>query len=126
MYSPKNNNKDPSTYPFLISFLMTQNFQLFLPCYFGNELSLSSNALSFYSYSSNWMFMTNKSKTTFVHLLEQLKSGSQIVVGKLFTLDLETYVTVNKINFKAPTYITNAYFSGIYECLQIIYVIAEF
>lgn len=91
-------SKEPSDYAFLVLFLFVQNGQIFLPCYFGNELIVSSTALSKHSYFSNWMDMTKESRKIFICLLERLKCESQIVVGKLFPLSLETYTTVNIFN----------------------------
>lgn len=88
-------NMDLSNFLFLVTFTIILNGQLFLPCYYGNEMILHGDELLKHAYFSNWMDMSTESKKSFIYLRERLKCGNQILVGKLFPLSLETYTTVS-------------------------------
>lgn len=93
--SEKLANMDLSNCLFLVTFTIILNSQLFVPCYFGNEMILHGDELLKHAYFSNWMDMSTKSKKSFIYLRERLKCGNQILVGKMFSLSLETYTTVS-------------------------------
>lgn len=70
--------------------------QIFLPCYFGNELIVQSEEMGTYVYGSNWMDLARN--TNFKKLLivfrERLQRKTHILVGIMFPLSLETFMKV--------------------------------
>lgn len=62
--------------------------------YFGNEIKLSSNRLSYSMFECNWTEQTEKSKKYLLIMGEILKNPQELVVGKLYRLDLETFTSV--------------------------------
>lgn len=71
--------------------------------YLGNEIKLSSDRLSFRLYESNWIKQTDTCKRILIIVLERLKIPQEIIVGKLFPLNLESFNVVNQILFKKYT-----------------------
>lgn len=85
-------------YMMLLMALMTQ---IFLLCYFGNEVIIKSEQLSTQMYSSNWTDLTignvNFKKTMLV-FQERLKRKTQVVVLLLFPFSLDTFAKVSHLN----------------------------
>lgn len=82
------------TFIFYISFCMVFLFEMFLACYFGNEIILSNAILSHAIYSSNWINLSPKFKKDMFMFLEALKRPTMLKTGKLFKLSLESFLIV--------------------------------
>lgn len=109
---------DFPTQVFLFTMFVVQMGQIYIPCYYGNEIMLQSNALINHIYFSNWTEMTQRSKRSIIIFMERLKRETQIIVGKLFPLNLETFTTVRLsfyedlvkyICFCSPNFCRSAY-----------------
>ncbi|KAJ6635359.1 putative odorant receptor 71a [Pseudolycoriella hygida] len=81
-------------YCFFVSFLMGVVIQIFLPCYFGNEIMLTSAALSNHVYSSSWHSFSLKYRKLVITFMERLKRTRTLLVGKLFPLSLDTFTSI--------------------------------
>lgn len=68
--------------------------EIFLPCYFGNELTLKREKLSFAIYSSEWFDLSIKFQKNMIIFLEGLKRVRILKSGKIFTLSLFSFLTV--------------------------------
>lgn len=68
--------------------------QIFIPCYFGNEIILKSAELSFHLYSSNWLATSKQFKKIMLIFMERLKRPAKINSYGIFTMGLETFTTV--------------------------------
>lgn len=89
--SPINN---PFEYFFYCIYIVCIVTQIFLPCYFGNEVIYVGSSLSNWAYASEWYsFSLNYRRDLFV-FLERLKRKSEILAGKLFPLSLDTFTSV--------------------------------
>lgn len=79
-------------------------FQIFLMCMFGQELMTENDALLFQLYSSNWPAVIAASKRDepkschkmLIIFMETLKEDKQIMIGKVFPLNLKTFSSVSK------------------------------
>ncbi|CRK95360.1 CLUMA_CG008903, isoform A [Clunio marinus] len=89
--------------------LMT--FQIFLPCYYGNELSVASDKILSTLFHSDWVSSSQKYKNSLKIFLENTKRTIKVRSFKIVNIDFETYTTImnaayslyalmNKINQK--------------------------
>ncbi len=82
-------------------------FDIFMVMYLGNEIELSSDELSFCVYESNWIEQTEACKMCIIILMERLKRPQELVVGKLYPLNLLTFTSVIVFLIKTGTWILN-------------------
>lgn len=69
-------------------------FELLLPCFFGNEIMLKSDALSYCLFSSDWTEQTPQYKRKLIIFTERLKRPIKITAGKIIFLSLSTFTSV--------------------------------
>ncbi len=62
--------------------------------YLGNEIKLSSDELSHCVYESNWIEQTESCKKCIIILTERLKQPQELIIGKLYPLNLVTFTSV--------------------------------
>lgn len=67
---------------------------IFLPCYFGNELSLASAKLSTALFHSNWVNGEVKMMNSVKIFMENTKKDLKITAYGLFTANLETFTGI--------------------------------
>ncbi|XP_037025628.1 odorant receptor 94a-like [Bradysia coprophila] len=67
---------------------------IFMITYFGNEIMLSSNRLSYNLFESNWYNQPQSTKMCIIIFGEHLKQPQAIVIGKLYPLTLETFTKI--------------------------------
>ena len=72
--------------------------EIFLPCYYGNELSVASSKLSTALFHSNWIQGDKKLKSLVKIFLENSKKDIKISAFGVFDVNL---VTFNKIGNSA-------------------------
>lgn len=68
--------------------------QIFLPCYFGNEVFYGSDQLTYNAYQSNWISMPKEHRQILFIFMERVKRVITITVGILFLLNLRTFLSV--------------------------------
>ncbi|XP_037039814.1 odorant receptor 4-like [Bradysia coprophila] len=68
--------------------------ELFMITYFGNEIMLSSNRLSYSLFESEWYDQPQSTKTNILIFGEYLKQSQVLVIGKLYPLTLETFTRI--------------------------------
>lgn len=86
------------------AFIFVFLFQIFLMCMFGQELMSEFDRLSFQLYSSNWpaiIAATKRNEPKSCHkmliiFMESLKEDKQIMIGKVFALNLKTFTSVSQ------------------------------
>lgn len=84
-------------YTFATVALLTQ---IFLPCYFAEQVIANSTMLAFDAYNCNWIEMIAANEqgrvfaTAFKILLEGLKRDRNVIVGRIYPLSLTTFKTV--------------------------------
>ncbi len=79
---------------FYCSALAYSIFDIFMVMYLGNEIKLSSDEMSQCVYESNWIEQTQKCKKCIIILTERLKRPQELIVGKLYQLNLQTFTSV--------------------------------
>ncbi len=70
-------------------------FDIFMVMYLGNEIKLSSDELSYCVYESNWIEQTISCKKCVIILMERLKRPQELIVGKIYPLNLLTFTSVS-------------------------------
>nr|QGW45390.1 odorant receptor 17 [Bradysia odoriphaga] len=68
--------------------------ELFMITYFGNEIMLSSNRLSYNLFESNWYDQPQSTKKFVLIFGEYMKQPQVLVIGKLYPLTLETFTRI--------------------------------
>ncbi|XP_037041459.1 odorant receptor 94b-like [Bradysia coprophila] len=76
----------------LICFYCTA--ELFMITYMGNEIMLSSNRLSYSLFQSDWYNQPPSTRKKIVIFGEYLKQPKKLLVGKLYSLTLETFTRI--------------------------------
>lgn len=86
--------KDIADFGFYVSFVMTMLTQIFLPCYFGNEIVVKSGNLSRSIYFSNWPERSQRYRKLVLIYLEMLHRPTKLEVGGIFSLTLISFLSV--------------------------------
>jgi odorant receptor len=68
--------------------------EIFLPCYFGNELSVASSKLSTAFFHSNWLEENQSYKNTMKILKENLKRDMKISAFGMFHVNLKSFTSI--------------------------------
>lgn len=63
--------------------------------YFGNEVKCSSDELSYSVFESNWIVQSKSYRKCILTLTEVVKKPHELVILKLYPLDLETFTSVS-------------------------------
>lgn len=79
-------------YGVLLGYLI---FEILAIMYFGNEITLTSDDLSHRLYESDWIDQSEAYKKLMVIFMAMLKQPETIVIGKLFPLNLDTFMSVS-------------------------------
>lgn len=77
------------------SAVLYNTFDIFMIMYFGNEIEVSSGRLIYCLFESNWIEQSKAFKKHVIILTEVLKQPQQLVVIKLYPLNLATFTTVS-------------------------------
>lgn len=102
-YLQMNPRKDIADFGFYVSFVMTMLTQIFLPCYFGNEIVLKSADLSRAIYFSNWPERSQRYRKLVLIYLEMLHRPTKLNVGGIFSLTLISFLSVSGVCEKLGT-----------------------
>lgn len=70
-------------------------FDIFMVMYFGNEIRLSSDRLSYCLFESDWIDQSKSFKQHMLILTEVLKQPEELVIGKIYPLNLSTFTSVS-------------------------------
>lgn len=81
-----------SMYAILLFFF---SFDIFMVMYFGNEIELSSDRLSYCLFESDWFEQSRVCKKCIIMLAELLKRPHALVVGRLYPLNLDIFTSVS-------------------------------
>ncbi|XP_037049379.1 odorant receptor 30a-like [Bradysia coprophila] len=68
--------------------------ELFIVTYFGNEIMLSSDCLTYSLFESEWIGQPHSTQTDVIIFGEYLKRSHEILIGKLYPLTLETFTRI--------------------------------
>ncbi|XP_067626204.1 odorant receptor 94a-like [Eurosta solidaginis] len=88
--------ENPTQFSVLILAVMVMTLQIFLPCYFGNEIILSSGALNSAIYKADWIQCSPKIRKYLIIYMEMLQMPVKIRAGGFFEIGLPVFVkTIN-------------------------------
>lgn len=63
--------------------------------YFGNEIKLSSDRLTYNLFESNWYEQSLVRKKYLLMMMQFFVKPQELIIGKVFPLTLETFVSVS-------------------------------
>lgn len=63
--------------------------------YMGNDIQLSSDRLSYCLFESNWIDESESYKKYVLILGEALKQHHELIIGKIYPLNLKTFTKVS-------------------------------
>nr|QGW45434.1 odorant receptor 61 [Bradysia odoriphaga] len=72
---------------------------IFAVLYLANEMMLSVDRLSYSLFESNWIVQTQSCKRNIIIMMEYLKQPRSFVVGKLFPMNIETFIAIVKRSY---------------------------
>nr|QGW45385.1 odorant receptor 12 [Bradysia odoriphaga] len=68
--------------------------EIFMITYFGNEIMLSSDSLTYSLFESDWVDQPQSTKRSVMVFAEYLKQSHQLMVAKLYPLNLATFTEI--------------------------------
>lgn len=82
--------------PFLqfLDYALVMALQIYLPCYYGNEITINSGNLNNALYHSNWMELDIKTKKMMYIYMEYLKRPVVLKAGNFFHIGLGVFSRV--------------------------------
>jgi hypothetical protein len=83
-----------------ITYMLPMVLQIFLPCYFGNEVYLASENLSASIFHSNWLHGSKKYRNALKLFITNAKKPIVIVSAKIFGVTLDSFVSICQITYK--------------------------
>ncbi|XP_051164856.1 odorant receptor 33a-like [Leptopilina boulardi] len=85
----------------LYSYILCILIQLFLFCWFGNELMLCSNNLQSAVYETDWLYFENKTKKSLIIIM--IRTGRPILIsaGSMVLVNLNSFVIILKTSYTA-------------------------
>lgn len=92
-----------------ISYLFAMTFQIFLPCYFGNEILISSQQLSMNLFHSDWTSKSHKFKIAMKLFMENAKKPIKITAFGVFEVNLATFTSICNSAFSLYAVFKNVY-----------------
>ncbi|XP_039758528.1 odorant receptor 46a-like [Pararge aegeria] len=97
--------ENPSSHPMQIVwmaiYLTCMLIEVFILCWFGNELILKSLELRQAAFDGPWLETDPKTTMFIIILLERCKQPLRVTAGKIFTLSLDTYTYLINWSYKA-------------------------
>lgn len=77
------------------SYASAMLFQLFLPCYFGNEIIIKNSLIQNEMFASQWTAESKLFKKNMIIFCENLNKPTKITAGRRFDLSLSTFTSVS-------------------------------
>ncbi|CRK88696.1 CLUMA_CG002372, isoform A [Clunio marinus] len=86
---------EPSLFIFTFFYMMPMILEIFIPCYFGNEILLASQKLSTSLFHSDWIQEDKNFKTALKMVLENTKNPIKIAAAQgVFPVSLVTFLRI--------------------------------
>jgi odorant receptor len=79
--------------------MVPMTLEIFLPCYFGNELSFASSKLSTALFHSAWIDESKEMKKMCGIFMENTKKEWKITAFSIFDLNLETFTAIGNLAY---------------------------
>lgn len=91
---------NPVLYAYYFFFFIAVTVQIYLPCFFGNELLLASEQLPRHAYGSNWPLLGQRFARLQLVFVERSQRTVQVMVVKLFPLKLQTFTSIGSFSYR--------------------------
>ncbi|CRK90092.1 CLUMA_CG003810, isoform A [Clunio marinus] len=85
---------DPVKFIRLFSYLILMLVEIYLPCYFGNEITLKSEKLSENLFHSDWPEENKKFRSNMLVAMEKMKRSFKIAAFGVFGVNMKTFSDV--------------------------------
>lgn len=85
---------NPGQFLSMIQFVSVMILQIFLPCYYGNQITFCANQLTNEVYHINWLQCEQSSRKLLYTYMEHLKPPVRIQAGYFFAVGLPIFVKV--------------------------------
>ncbi|XP_061396632.1 odorant receptor 94a-like [Musca vetustissima] len=82
---------DPGKFAYLVQYAVCMTFQIFLPCYYANKLTVESLRLMDSAYNCNWMEMALPDRRIILLYMQYLNRPVVLRTGKFFDIGLPVY-----------------------------------
>jgi odorant receptor len=79
--------------------MIPMTLQIFLPCYYGNELSIASSKLSTALFHSQWIDEDKSVKKVCKIFMENTKKEIKISAFNVFDINLATFTRIGNLSF---------------------------
>jgi odorant receptor len=86
--------KDVPEFMHAFTFIVPMTLEIFLPCYFGNELSIASGKLSQALFHSEWIENNKNLGSTMKIFMENMKKETKISAFGIFHVNLTTFNSI--------------------------------
>jgi len=83
-----------------ITYMIPMGLQIFIPCYYGNEIMIAAEKFSMDIFHSKWYNGCKKFRTAFNTLLIHASQPLIMISGILFQVTLENFVAVSRLSYK--------------------------
>ncbi|KAL7016824.1 hypothetical protein ACKWTF_010150 [Chironomus riparius] len=83
-----------------ITYMIPMGLQIFIPCYYGNEIMIAAEKFSMNIFHTKWYQGCKKFRTAFKTLLIHASQPLIMISGILFQVTLENFVTVSRLSYK--------------------------
>ncbi|XP_026741300.1 odorant receptor 46a-like [Trichoplusia ni] len=97
--------ENPASHPMQIAwmgiYLTCMLIEVFILCWFGDELIWKSTELRKAAFEGPWMNSDRKTNMFIIIFLERCKTPLRLTAGKIFTLSLDTYTVLINWSYKA-------------------------
>lgn len=77
-----------------VATLIYNVFDIFVVMHYGNEIKLSSDRLTYSLFESHWMDQQETFKKSMIIFSEVTKQPHELLIGKLYPLNLQTFTSV--------------------------------
>nr|ARO76416.1 odorant receptor 10 [Conogethes punctiferalis] len=91
-----------------VTYMTSMAIEVFLPAYYGAELTHESEKIVMAAYSSDWIPRWKSFKRSLLLVMERAKRPVVITGLKMFTLSLETFAAIIKMAYSIFTLLKNA------------------
>ncbi|XP_070491031.1 odorant receptor 94b-like [Chironomus tepperi] len=83
-----------------ITYMIPMGLQIFIPCYYGNEIMIAAERFSMDIFHTKWYNGCKKFRTAFNTLLIHASQPLIMISGVLFQVTLENFVAVSRLSYK--------------------------
>ncbi|XP_055841515.1 odorant receptor 94a-like [Episyrphus balteatus] len=82
---------NPGRFIIMMDYLFVISLQIYLPCHYGNQVTIEAGKLSAALYTSNWTYFPMKSKKIICLYMELLKEPISVKAGGFFQIGIPTF-----------------------------------